>query len=77
MANYNKQAVEVKNSNLSARTIEILVVLGAIVFSTLLLIFAPDALLFFGKIAAAIVLVALAVSIVFISFVPGFYEGGE
>lgn len=74
MANNNKQAVEVKNSSLSARTIELFVVFGTLVAGTLLLIFAPDALLLIGKIAAAIVLVALIVITTLLTVAPELYE---
>ena len=59
MLKTNKQATTVKNSNRYA--IDILIIISTIVISTLLLIYAPEALYTLGKILGVIVLVALAV----------------
>lgn len=59
MANNNKQATTAKHSNRYA--IDILIVIYTIVISTLLLLYAPEALYTLGKILGVIVLVALAV----------------
>lgn len=61
MPNNNKQATKAKNSNLYARTIDILVVLGTLCIGTLLLIFAPDILTAIGKFLACVALVAMVV----------------
>lgn len=59
MLKTNKQATTAKHSNRSA--IDILIVTSTIVISTLLLIYAPEALYTIGKILGVILLVALAV----------------
>ena len=59
MANNNKQAVEVKNTSLSA--IDILIIIGTIVLGTLLCIFAPDTMLVIGKVLGCIAIVAMVV----------------
>lgn len=61
MPNNNKQATQAKNSNLSQKTITTLIVLGALVIGTLLLIFAPEILLAFGKFLGCVALTAMAV----------------
>lgn len=61
MPNNNKQAVEVKNSSLSARTINILVALATIIISTLLIIFAPEVMLAIGKFLGVLAMVAMFV----------------
>lgn len=61
MRTTNKQAMKAKNSTLSARTINILIVLGTLVIGTLLLIFAPEILVAFGKFIGCVALVAMAV----------------
>ena len=53
--------MKAKNSTLSARTINILIVLGTLVIGTLLLIFAPEILVAFGKFIGCVALVAMAV----------------
>lgn len=57
----NKQATTAKNSNLSQKTITTLIVLGTLVIGTLLLIFAPEILLAFGKFLGCVALTAMAV----------------
>lgn len=59
MLKTNKQATTAKHSNRYA--IDILIVISTIVISTLLLIYAPEALYTLGEILGVIVLVALAV----------------
>lgn len=61
MPNNNKQAVEVKNSSLSARTINILVALATIFIGTLLCIYAPDTMLAIGKFLGCLTIVAMVV----------------
>lgn len=61
MANNNKQAMKAKNSNLYARTINILVALGTILFGTLAYFFAPDILLAIGKFLGILAIVAMVV----------------
>lgn len=61
MRTNNKPATQAKNSNLSQKTITTLIVLGALVIGTLLLIFAPDILLVFGKFLGCVALTAMAV----------------
>lgn len=61
MLQTNKQARQAKNSNLSQKTITTLIVLGTLVIGTLLLIFAPDILLAFGKFLACLALTAMVV----------------
>lgn len=61
MLQTNKQATQAKNSNLSQKTITTLIVLGAIVLCTLLLIFAPYMLMIIGKFIGCVALTAMAV----------------
>lgn len=61
MRTTNKQATKAKNSNLSARTIYILLVLATLCIGTLLLIFAPDILMVIGKFLGCVALVSMAV----------------
>lgn len=65
MANNNKQAMKAKNSNQSrsfyTATSNTLIVLGTLVIGTLLLIFAPEILLAFGKFLGCVALTAMAV----------------
>lgn len=61
MRQTDKQATKAKNSNLYARTINILVVLGTILFGTLAYFFAPDILLAIGKFLGILAIVAMVV----------------
>lgn len=72
MANYNKQATKAKNSNLYA--IDILVVLGTIVFGTLLYLFAPEIFEAFAKFLAILVMVGAVVALAIYSIMYEPYE---
>lgn len=61
MPNNNKQATKAKNSSLSQKKITTLIVLGTLVIGTLLLIFAPEILIAFGKFTGCVALTAMAV----------------
>lgn len=60
MPNNSKQAMKVKNSNLSARTITIVAIATAII-SILLLVYAPQALEVIASFTGCLLLVAMAV----------------
>lgn len=70
----NKQAIQAKNSNLSQKKITTLIVLGTLVISTLLLIFAPEILLAFGKFLGCVALTAMAVVPMLYSLIYEPYE---
>ena len=59
MRTTNKQAMKAKNSNLYARTINILVALATITISALLLIFAPTVAEAIAKVCGLIIVFAL------------------
>lgn len=61
MPNNNKQAMKVKNSSLSATTIDLLVALSALILGIILFIFAPNFMLAVGKVLGYMVLVAVGV----------------
>lgn len=61
MRTINKQAMKVKNSSLSATTIDLLVALSALILGIILFIFAPDFMLAVGKVLGYMALVAVGV----------------
>lgn len=74
MRTTNKQAMKAKNSNLYARTIDTLLVLGTIVFGTLLYLFAPEVFEAFAKFLAILVMVGAVVALAIYSIMYEPYE---
>ena len=61
MRTIDKQALKAKNSNLYARKIDFLIAFGTLIISTLLLLYAPDILMYIAKFLGCVALVAMAV----------------